>query len=650
MSDLDLQVDASLDALNRSLDRVPEIGKSAAAKLTATFEREFKRSTGAHKESLRVAEKDTKETFEKIAVFGKELAGQLVPSLAPAADVVEGLGSNFGDLTEVLGPLGLGVAAAAVQIGIWTAAATGAVTAAEAISTAAVEARDRLEELNVKLDRGAAESLKAYEIATKSLNRELDTLTVRVGAPVAGEFAVFKKAVADNAAATWDAIVATNEFGLALEDNLLPGLGLARAGIRTGASSLYHAFTDTSRAALDAAAAVEVATAAAVKANRELDKGITTGPTWDGDTVTGQAKAADAAAKKAAEAQRKAAEAARKSNEAFQKLISTDAMEARAALKKMLDPAQIDTWAQGVVEWEGAWDQATAKLNVTGEAFEDVAILGENAITKLTKATEDWEAAQKKTEDQHKKRKEQALEWASVTQDAAKATLDVWSELLGQQLEREQETLAKRQRAYDRFKDKRKDLIERIRDAETEAEREQLEEQKAALDQKVANARNAEVMARNEALKTWRANQKLQLGQVAINAAATFGLTAANSPIPFPFNLAAAGVAAAAVGAQAIPIATANPPSFHTGDGRFGSRASDEMDVRVLRNEGAVTGRGIDALGGERGLRELNAGRSPADREIVINNTLRIDGRVAARSVERHRPGSSRVNIHSRRR
>jgi hypothetical protein len=80
-----------------------------------------------------------------------------------------------------------------------------------------------------------------------------------------------------------------------------------------------------------------------------------------------------------------------------------------------------------------------------------------------------------------------------------------------------------------------------------------------------------------------------------------------------PALAAAAGIAG---GISIAAIAAEPPPSFHVG-GMVAQAAPDEINARLLRSEAVLSPQGVNAVGGEEGVRQLNRGMGGAGQPIV---------------------------------
>lgn len=156
----------------------------------------------------------------------------------------------------------------------------------------------------------------------------------------------------------------------------------------------------------------------------------------------------------------------------------------------------------------------------------------------------------------------------------------------------------------------------------SDAQRAQLEKTLAA--QEKAAKKEAKIH-KDAALEAWQVNQA-----VAIASATIQGIQAvvnALATVPYPAAPIVALAAGAAAGVQIAEIASAEPPSFRAGGiitDASTSRGNLLPDARLIAaelGEGVVTRRGVDAAGGEEGVRRLNAGIPPSP--TVVNLKLR---------------------------
>jgi len=235
----------------------------------------------------------------------------------------------------------------------------------------------------------------------------------------------------------------------------------------------------------------------------------------------------------------------------------------------------------------------------------------------------------------------------STIQSLANSTLTVAQAIAGYALELDQEQLDKRQDRIQRFTDKRKELIEEIGEAETETQEAALRADRRAMTDRIKTAKRREEADVKAARKSWRTLKALQLSQVALNAAAAFGMTMATAAVPPPFNFALAGTSSAAVLAQGAAIAAERPPKFHVG-GRTGERPGsgpDEVQTTQLTGERVLSRRQtdqLDRIGGPAALDAMTkGGGQPQQINIYLDSQLIWRGMAP--------PGASRANIHARR-
>lgn len=107
-------------------------------------------------------------------------------------------------------------------------------------------------------------------------------------------------------------------------------------------------------------------------------------------------------------------------------------------------------------------------------------------------------------------------------------------------------------------------------------------------------------------------NKAAQYASAIINTAVAVAGALANPPYP-PYSIPQAIAAGAAGGAQVAAIASTN--IAHSGLGfnpaSAGQMAPDEMPWKLRKNEGVLTERGVNAVGGYAQVRRLNAGQAP---------------------------------------
>lgn len=624
-----------------------------ASKDAARANRDLAKATEAAAKAAAAAEKSGQKVASGWGAAAKALQqNQLVAELETVLALGIQVGGTFSQLAMVatslvrpvallvatMGPLGAGMAASVVQAGLWVGIVNKAIDTAYGLADAAVKAKGRLADFNVQVSPAAARDIAAYELANRSLAAAFDELAVKAGAPVAGELALFVQTLAETVDGVADAALALNDFGDRVVDRFLPPIGLARDAIRWGEKSLWHALTDSQRAALDLAAAAMAASEEVARLNPKVLKGyqderealLALGMVYD-DSDEAERKRK----KEAQEAARLRAEALRKEEEAWRDLLDTSNMPMGEDLKT-LDADQILGWARATVEAEQELADLERRLPAV---IADLEAFG----AEMEKFGKDWE----------KKQKERQAAIDATIEAGAQASVDVMNAAFDAIDMRQQERLDAAMDAYDRQRDRARTYGEEIRDIEAEIEethsasvRTQLVQDMYALQERRKHARAQARDRKKAALEAWQDNQEMQVAQTTLNALATFGMVMANTPAPPPFNFLLAGASAAAVEAQIIPIAAASPPSFHTGTAS--AQGSGNEFPAVLERGEVVLDKRVGAEMGEGTTNALNAG---LPLEVTVVNNIHVDSMQVAQVVKKHlmRASAGRRNLNTAR-
>lgn len=150
------------------------------------------------------------------------------------------------------------------------------------------------------------------------------------------------------------------------------------------------------------------------------------------------------------------------------------------------------------------------------------------------------------------------------------------------------------------------DLDDRIAQAETDRERESLVKKKRMLEEELKEQKKA-------ALATFAIQKAVAITQATIQGALAVLNALATGGAAAPGLAIAAGIAS---GISIAAIAAEPPPSFHVG-GMVAQAAPDEINARLLRSEAVLSPQGVNAVGGEEGVRQLNRGMGGAGQPIV---------------------------------
>ncbi len=305
----------------------------------------------------------------------------------------------------------------------------------------------------------------------------------------------------------------------------------------------------------------------------------------------GKKEAADKArAAKAAQAQamREAAQAAREEAQAVKALdgITTSAAQSQldgadlVLAKRDQQLAKIDEWAEKVTasaEVQQAADEA--RLEVMRATEDQLAEISAEAMAAEIKDLDDIEKARLKAHDDEmariKKERDAAVEASQTklsTAEGVFSALDVLSS--------------------------------------------------AATDAYIEGKGQETEAAKKAAMRQFRLSKALGLAQAVVNTAqAILSSIASLGPPVWPNVLGIAGVASAAIigAASTVAIASAPPPTFHTGGliGQAGSTSPDERLVRTLSTESVLNSSATARLG-EEGVDALNSGAAATQSQPVV--------------------------------
>ena len=152
------------------------------------------------------------------------------------------------------------------------------------------------------------------------------------------------------------------------------------------------------------------------------------------------------------------------------------------------------------------------------------------------------------------------------------------------------------------------ELHERFISSRNGMEKIAIQEQIRGLERKVEAEKEA-------AVAVFNMQKALGIAEAGIRPAVAVAAALAQPPGPpatIPFGILA-GVLG---GAQIAAIAAEPPPSFHAG-GMVAQAAPDEINARLLRTEAVLSPQGVNAVGGEEGVRQLNRGAGGVGQPIV---------------------------------
>ena len=527
---------------------------------------------------------------------------QMGGNVSRVASVFTSLIRPVATVTTAFGPMGIaiaaiGVAAAAVPLGV------------SKLVAAAIEAQGRLEALNVTIDKGANQDLKAYQRATTELGIATDKLTASIGSQLAPVLTTLTQAVT-GALQEFNRIYAATE---SWRNNLETGLRVAVAAVSLGLSELTLAGLDW--AASTAEAEVRTSTlissmwdlaqaAEAARMEMEAKQDETEGARQEAMA----AKAAAEARKAEAEAARKAADARREDAENVKDILATLAQVLRADEIKAENAQKAADEAQKEWEYRNRINAVISGLNLMQEEL--------NAKTEAYVGS--WREARNVIDGIFgDEGMQNALRFTNAIADTTNSILGDLQTLAGYQID------ALREKDQERVERAREHNAEVRRDAEAEVRRQlelgvitdRLAQEKLQqiADQEAANNQAAEerdTAAKQEAKKLFERQKAYQIAQATIHAATSaIALIPALSFLAFGAPIAAAGLAGAALATQIAVINGQQPPEFPTG------LSPDHHAVAIQAGEPVLSRRAnaqLDRVLGPDASERLNAGQSVA--------------------------------------
>ena len=171
------------------------------------------------------------------------------------------------------------------------------------------------------------------------------------------------------------------------------------------------------------------------------------------------------------------------------------------------------------------------------------------------------------------------------------------------------------------IQDRIADIDEKIRTTTDKGVKIQLEADKAVLENRLLANEEYEAKVKKiknkEIQEAFRVQQNMQIANTMM-ATATSIMMAYSQLGPIGGSLAAAGMAALG-GTQVAMIESQEPPSYHLG----GVVKPDEAMVKARVGEALLTKQGVNAIGGEAGVRALNGAGGPGAAPVVINQVYR---------------------------
>lgn len=239
--------------------------------------------------------------------------------------------------------------------------------------------------------------------------------------------------------------------------------------------------------------------------------------------------------------------------------------------------ASTEKFLAGLDRIQGRLGGVKGAAKGASEALGEVGKEAETTTETITASFEEWKGS----------------DWAKAASDIAGAIGQVFSRVQSNI----QESITESEREIE-------SLDDRIAAATSDREKKALTARKAAIEEQLRQEKEA-------AMAAWAVQKAMSLSQAAIATALAAITTLAATGQP------AAAVAAGIAGAISIAaIAAEPPPSFHVG-GMVAQAAPDEINARLLRSEAVLSPQGVNAVGGEEGVRQLNRGMGGAGQPIV---------------------------------
>ena len=239
--------------------------------------------------------------------------------------------------------------------------------------------------------------------------------------------------------------------------------------------------------------------------------------------------------------------------------------------------ASTEKFLAGLDRIQGRLGGVKGAAKGASEALGEVGKEAETTTEAITGSLEEWKGS----------------DWAKAASDIAGAIGQVFSRVQSNI----QESITESEREIE-------SLDDRIAAATSDREKKALTARKAAIEEQLRQEKEA-------AMAAWAVQKAMSLSQAAIATALAAITTLAATGQP------AAAVAAGIAGAISIAaIAAEPPPSFHVG-GMVAQAAPDEINARLLRSEAVLSPQGVNAVGGEEGVRQLNRGAGGAGQPIV---------------------------------
>ena len=270
-----------------------------------------------------------------------------------------------------------------------------------------------------------------------------------------------------------------------------------------------------------------------------------------------------------------------------------------------------DEVVRQVEEGTGAIEEQAEALRNVAEAAsfasevqrEQVGIQHDVVIAGLQAIAEAREAAREQERRAQEAERERAQEVSRSAVSSALSVLSIISRA-------EREALAVRVRQEEEASDRVQSIRDQLADATTERTRKRLRQE---LDAAIKSERIAEEGAR----QAFARGKALSLAQATISTAQA--VAGALAQPPYPPGTIPAAIAAGALGAvQIAAIASEPAPSFHSG-----GLLRDEMMITARRGEAVLSPAAVESVGGEAGIRALNAGANTGPTTLIVEQKVR---------------------------
>lgn len=667
MPQVALEIRADIRNLQAEFKKLPGITEKETRKAMAQLDALSRKATASASAQARAAaaaaKKESREIASAMKGLGNSISGGLLGQLD---DLTKGFGSS--GLGGALGVASGGLLAVGAAGTAYVAAMSAVIAGTVALTRAAGEAADRVEELGpvLRVPDGSIASVREANMALDAMSDAAAPLTVSLGAALGPSVTL----VADNMSKLMLIAQDTNAYLVrmgATVDKLWPAiavwsgqLGVTAQGMQ--ALSELTASYDGRLAALKTR--IEETSEASVK---EREKEIEIQNRIQGIIKKVEEEKAKAIAKTedvAKPAHRNTMQRLQDEYEARDKLgalirqsrqdMMTDADRAKQAFRERLSAAQeayegSAKSAQDYAMLQTALAEAEQRLlrDTTKIQSEELA----KRIAASRTALEDDVAALRERQDAEAAYREQSAEaWAAYNEqrlaEAAalrQAYLDAFGgimqgvQMLGETISAYAQQSADRwAEAYNQQLTEHQKLKEKLAsDGEdmTKGERKQLrlriQASRRALDQKSEMADKEKKKAQEVQLAMFYTNKASAIAQAIVNTA--LGVTQSIAQFPPPAGIPIQAMVAAAGALQIGAIAAQPPPQFYVG------RQPDEQPATLHSNEAVMNARAVQAMGGADAVDALNRGGAAAmqgPQPLYIAFDGKIESRLMLRALK----------------